>query len=132
MLNIRRLTFSVAILVVAILAAACDPGDVIHFQNKTAEALFVQVNGGGLDRLPAGKSVDGTYLATRIGSGDDPLHILVIDSRGCTVTSVETTVSRFRKEDDFKLAIKESDLPPPDQRAPCDPRLADIARRTKE
>lgn len=55
-----------------------------------------------------------------------------MDESGCTVFNLQTTVARFRKEQDFTLVISQSDVPPPDKRVPCDPVLADIARRTKD
>jgi hypothetical protein len=127
-----RLVWLACFLGFALLAVACDKGEVVHYSNKTNEPLFVELNGRGFNRLPLGRDHDYLYLAADIGTGDSPLVFQVIDLNGCTVLNLETTVARFRKEHDFTLVINQSGLPPPEQRAPCDPKLADIARRTTD
>lgn len=132
-MRIRRLpTGLLTFIGLAVLFVACDAGQTVHYKNKTNEALFVRVNAGALDRLSPGKKIDAGYLAPQIGSGDDPLHILIVDERGCTALDIHTTVAQFRKDYDFSLVINESDIPQPTARAPCDPKLADIAARTQE
>ena len=133
---VRRIALVVCLAGFALLAAACDPGEVFHFKNKTTEPLFVEVNhASGINRLSPGKSYDPGYLSEGpggVGSGDKPLNIHVVDIHGCTVLNIDTTLARFKKEGHFSLVINQSDLPPTNQRTPCDPALADIATRTQD
>jgi hypothetical protein len=128
-------TFFVVTMAVAVLLVGCDPGRSVHYENRTSEALFVEVNQTGLSRLSPGKNYDIGYLSQGlggIGSDDSPMRIHVVDTRGCTVLMIDTTVLDFKQERKFSLIVNQADLPPPSARAPCDARLADIASRTQD
>ncbi|MEX2159590.1 MAG: hypothetical protein WEB04_09340 [Dehalococcoidia bacterium] len=121
------------VLALAVLAAGCDPGRNLDYNNETNEPLFVEVNGkSGFGRLPPGSHKSFSHLADEFGGKDDPLEFHVVDLRGCTVLKLTTTLRRFDDELHDELTIHASDLPPPDERQPCDPAIEDIVRRTQD
>jgi len=109
----------------AVLSQACDPLEFLHFRNDTVEVLFVQVNGGGLDELPPQSTKNLGYPLSRVGDGDDRLTIVIADDEGCVVLRVDTTLERFRDDEDSRLTISPSDLPTKEERTDCRPELAD-------
>ena len=108
-----------------VIGAGCDAGVLINFRNDTTETLFAQVNGAGRDRLSPDSFSDLDYPTSKFGGDDDPLTIVVADTRGCVVLRLATTLREFRRNLDSTIDISASDLPPLEARTDCDPNLAD-------
>ena len=107
------------LLLVAIVASGCDPGEDITYSNQTDEWLQVGIDGGGVP-LPAREQHTISYIYHTVDGDDDPLTILFWDENGCEALTIETSLRQIREEHDFFLIVP-ADLAPLSQRHVCDP-----------
>jgi hypothetical protein len=83
----------VALLVGALLYAACDPGATVTYVNRTDVTITVEVNdGGGLDMAAHSEK-----RISSIGLDDDPYVVTVRDEEGRLVYHEETTFGEIKK-----------------------------------
>jgi hypothetical protein len=99
--------------------AGCDSGENFTYKNESGEALFVRANEGSNNRIDPGETRTITHLTSEIGRGDDPLHFVVTDDRGCVVLVRETTLDEFKEEQDLTFVLRPDDLLPLDLRTDC-------------
>ena len=83
------------------LAQFCEAGETVKYVNESDVALEANVVGEGSSDIPPHSTKSYGYIMPT----DDPFQLSIVDTSGCVVYELDTTLEALKQEHDLRIVI---------------------------